>query len=165
MSLVENVLLSCYQDGLTRAGLLRYGAAQRYAQLVSERFKVVSAGVFALARSLSGGNLQKFIVGREMATRPRVLLAAHPTWGVDVGAALAIRQALMDLAQQGAGVLAVSEDLAELFEISDRIAVLFDGRLSEPRRTTETSVDEVGLLMGGRWDAASVPASGVAYAA
>jgi len=165
MSLVENVLLSCYQDGLVRAGMLRYGAAQRYAQLVCDRFRVVAAGVFALASSLSGGNMQKFIVGREMATHPRVLLAAHPTWGVDVGAALAIRQALMDLAQQGAGVLVVSEDLSELFEISDRIAVLFDGRLSEPHRTAETNVDEVGLLMGGRWESASRKASGVAYAA
>jgi simple sugar transport system ATP-binding protein len=100
-----------------------------------------------------------------MATHPRVLLAAHPTWGVDVGAALAIRQALMDMAQQGAGVLVVSEDLSELFEISDRIAVLFDGRLSEPLRTAETNVDEVGLLMGGRWKSASRKASGVAYAA
>ena len=111
---------------------------------------MVAAGTDAAGSSLSGGNMQKFIVGREIGTKPRVLLAAHPTWGVDIGAALAIRQALMDLAAAGAGVLVVSEDLAELFEISDYIAVLSGGRLSPPRRTRETTVEEVGLLMGGR---------------
>ncbi|HET9019258.1 MAG TPA: ABC transporter ATP-binding protein, partial [Acetobacteraceae bacterium] len=148
--LTENALLTAYQSGFVRFGMVRHAAVRQYARDIIARFRVVAAGTDAAGSSLSGGNMQKFIVGREVGTKPRVLLAAHPTWGVDIGAALAIRQALMDLAASGAGVLVVSEDLAELFEISDHIAVLSGGRLSPPRRTRETTVEEVGLLMGGR---------------
>jgi ABC-type uncharacterized transport system ATPase subunit len=148
--LTENALLTAYQHGFVRGGLVRYAAVQKFARDIIARFRVVAAGTDAAGSSLSGGNMQKFIVGREVGTNPRVLLAAHPTWGVDIGAALAIRQALMDLAASGSGVLVVSEDLGELFEISDYIAVLSGGRLSAPRRTHETTVEEVGLLMGGR---------------
>jgi simple sugar transport system ATP-binding protein len=93
--------------------------------------------------------MQKFIIGREVGTKPRVLVAAHPTWGVDIGAALSIRQELIDLCNAGVGILVVSEDLNELFEICDRIAVLHGGHLSLPRPTATTTIDEVGLLMGG----------------
>ena len=155
--LTENALLTAWQHGLVRAGLVRFGAVETYARAIITRFRVVASGTDAQGSSLSGGNMQKFIVGREIGTSPRVLLAAHPTWGVDIGAALAIRQALMDLAAAGSGVLVVSEDLAELFEISDYIAVLSGGRLSPPRRTADTTVEEVGLLMGGR-RAAALPA-------
>jgi simple sugar transport system ATP-binding protein len=88
-----------------------------------------------------------------------VLLAAHPTWGVDIGAALAIRQALIDLAAAGAGVLVVSEDLDELLEIADRIAVLSGGRLSPPVPVAETSVEGIGLLMGGAEQVVHAPAA------
>jgi simple sugar transport system ATP-binding protein len=147
--LTENALLTSYQHGFVRGGMIRFGAVRRYADAIIARFRVVAAGTDAAGSSLSGGNMQKFIVGREIGTKPRVLLAAHPTWGVDIGAALAIRQALMDLAADGSGVLVVSEDLGELFEISDYIAVLAGGRLSRPMRTRETTVEEIGLLMGG----------------
>ena len=113
------------------------------------RFGVLAAGTEADAASLSGGNMQKFIVGREVAAHPRVLLASHPTWGVDVGAALTIRQALIDLAGAGAAVLVVSEDLSELFEIADRIAVLHGGHLSAPLPIAQATVEQIGLLMGG----------------
>ena len=155
--LTENALLTAYLHGFVRAGLVKFGAVEDYAKQIIARFRVVAAGIEAQGSSLSGGNMQKFIVGREVGTQPRVLLAAHPTWGVDIGAALAIRQALMDLAAAGSGVLVVSEDLAELFEISDYIAVLSGGRLSPPRRTHETTVEEVGLLMGGRMAAGGQP--------
>jgi simple sugar transport system ATP-binding protein len=152
-SLIENALLTCHDGGFVRAGLIRFASVERYARAVFEKFQVVAAGVAARASSLSGGNMQKFIIGREIASNPRVLLAAHPTWGVDIGAALTIRQALMDLTDTGTGILVVSEDLGELFEISDRIAVLCGGRLSPPRPTAETTVEEVGLLMGGMFEA------------
>ena len=87
-------------------------------------------GPQAAARSLSGGNLQKYIVGREIRQRPKLLIAAQPTWGVDVGAAAQIRQALLDLRDQDVAVLVVSEELDELFEICDRVAVIAQGRLS-----------------------------------
>ena len=153
LSLTENALLTIYPHGFVRAGMVRFGAVRRFTQDIIERFAVKASGSDADGGSLSGGNMQKFIVGREIGTNPRVLLAAHPTWGVDVGAAIAIRQALMDLAAAGSGVLVVSEDLAELFEISDSIAVLSGGRLSAPMRTRDTSVEAVGLLMGGRMQA------------
>ena len=153
MSLAENGLLTAYQSGLARAGLIAFGRVARFATEVMARFKVIAAGIGAEAASLSGGNMQKFIVGREIGTSPRVLLAAHPTWGVDIGAALAIRQALIDLASGGAGVLVVSEDLAELFEICDRIGALCAGRLSPIRRVNETSVQQIGLMMAGVFDA------------
>ena len=148
--LTENGLLTAYPHGFVRAGMVRTRAVQQYARDIIKRFTVKASGIEARGSSLSGGNMQKFIVGREIGTSPRVLLAAHPTWGVDIGAAIVIRQALMDLAAAGSGVLVVSEDLAELFEISDYIAVLSGGRLSAPKRTHETTVEEVGLLMGGR---------------
>ena len=91
-----------------------------------------AGGPDAVARSLSGGNLQKFIVGREIRQQPKMMIAAQPTWGVDVGAAAQIRQALLDLRDNGVGVLVVSEELDELFEICDRLAVIAQGRLSDP---------------------------------
>ena len=157
--LTENGLLTAYPHGFVRAGMIRTGMVQKYAAGIIKRFVVKASGIDARGSSLSGGNMQKFIVGREIGTNPRVLLAAHPTWGVDIGAAIAIRQALMDLAAAGSGVLVVSEDLAELFEISDFIAVLSGGRLSAPKPTRDTTVEEVGLLMGGR-----MAAEGMAHA-
>jgi general nucleoside transport system ATP-binding protein len=110
---------------------------------------VKATGPEALARSLSGGNLQKFIVGREMMQDPQVLAVAQPTWGVDAGAAAAIRQALVDLAGRGAAVIVVSQDLDELLSLSDRLAVMNEGRLSAPLIVGEASIEEIGLLMGG----------------
>jgi ABC-type uncharacterized transport system ATPase subunit len=101
------------------------------------------------AASLSGGNLQKFIVGREILREPGVLVVSQPTWGVDAGAAATIRQALIDLAARGTAVLVVSQDLDELAEIADRIAVMFHGRLSVPLMAAQASREKLGLLMGG----------------
>ncbi len=150
MSLAENALLTTWPAAaFARHGLTRPRRAAELARAIIAKFRVAAAGIMARAASLSGGNMQKFIIGREMAQQPRVLVAAHPTWGVDIGATLAIHQALIDLAEAGAGVLVVSEDLAELFEVCDRIAVLHSGRLSEALPLAGTSVEAVGLLMGG----------------
>jgi len=101
------------------------------------------------ARALSGGNLQKFVVGREVLRRPGVLVVSQPTWGVDAGAASLIRQALLDLAREGAAVLVISQDLDELLEMADRIAVLFHGQLSPAAQVAELTREEIGLRMGG----------------
>jgi ABC-type uncharacterized transport system ATPase subunit len=98
---------------------------------------------------LSGGNLQKFIVGRELDRRPAVLVVNQPTWGVDAGAAARIRQALIELARSGSAVLVISQDLDELFEISDSIAVMHGGALSRPLPRAEATFEKIGLLMGG----------------
>jgi simple sugar transport system ATP-binding protein len=103
----------------------------------------------AAARSLSGGNLQKFIVGREVLQDPGVLMVSQPTWGVDAGAAAAIHQALFNLAGAGAAVLVISQDLDELLTLTDRLAVINVGVLSGTMVTAEASLDEIGLLMGG----------------
>jgi len=100
---------------------------------------------------LSGGNLQKFIVGREMALMPSLLVLSQPTWGVDVGAASAIRQALVGLRDQGTAVVLVSEELEELFEVSDRLHVMFEGHLSPSLNVRATSVEQVGEWMTGQF--------------
>jgi simple sugar transport system ATP-binding protein len=158
MTLVENAMLSGYRRmGLLVAGFIRSGAASRYAGSIVERFRVVASGVEASAASLSGGNLQKFVVGREILQTPGVLVAAQPTWGVDAGAAAAIHQALIDLAANGAAVLVISQDLDELLTLTDRLAVINEGVLSRPLVTHQASIEEIGLLMGGLHDLEQEP--------
>jgi general nucleoside transport system ATP-binding protein len=101
------------------------------------------------ARALSGGNLQKFVIGRELDRKPGILVVNQPTWGVDAGAAAAIRQALVDLARSGSAVLVISQDLDEIFEMADRVAVISRGQLSEARPAQDLSREAVGLLMAG----------------
>ncbi len=150
MSLVENALLSAYQSQhLLSGGFIKFQDTRKFAGQVVESFDVRTPGTHAAASSLSGGNLQKFVVGREVEQKPTVLIASQPTWGVDAGAAAAIRQALRDLAAAGAAIVVISQDLDELMEISHRIAVLNLGRLSEPRPVGDVTVEELGLLMGG----------------
>ena len=150
MTLIDNAMLSGYRRmGLTASGFIRRRAATGFAQAVLERFRVVASSLEAAASSLSGGNLQKFIVGREILQTPGVLVAAQPTWGVDAGAAAAIHQALIDLAANGAAVLVISQDLDELLTLTDRLAVINQGVLSRSLVTHEASIEEIGLLMGG----------------
>jgi len=150
MSLSENALLSAYRrKGLVRGGLVDMPGTIKFAAEIIKGFAVRSDGPAAEARSLSGGNLQRFIVGREILQQPGILVVAQPTWGLDAGAAASIRQALLDLADQGAAVVVISQDLDELIELADHIAVIANGRLSPPRPVAEVSVAELGLLMGG----------------
>ena len=154
MTLAENALLTAHRQGLVRHGFVAQARVREYAADTIRDYRVKAGGVDAAARSLSGGNLQKFIVGREIRQHPKVLIAAQPTWGVDVGAAAQIRQALIDLSNAGVAVLVVSEELDELFEICDRLAVIAQGRLSEANDTAATDAEEVGLLMSGSFIAA-----------
>lgn len=150
MSLTENALLTgLRRQGLIAGGFLKWGAARQFAKRVIADFDVRTPGPDNAARSLSGGNLQKFVIGREVLQRPDVLVVNQPTWGVDASAAAAIRQALLDLAAKGAAVICISQDLDELMEISDRFAALNEGRLSPPRPAQGLSVEEIGLMMGG----------------
>ncbi|MFA7429317.1 MAG: ABC transporter ATP-binding protein [Rhodospirillaceae bacterium] len=161
LSLAENALLSGYgRENLVRRGMIHFGKVNAYADRIIGAFNVIAHGRRAEARSLSGGNLQKFIIGREILQKPRLLICSQPTWGVDAGSAAAIHQALLDLRDEGAAVLVISQDLDELFTIADRIAVMSGGRLSSPRAAHDTSVEQVGLLMGGLFDLAE---EGVAH--
>jgi len=150
MKLSENALLTGHAaSGMVRRGFINIAATLLTVDRATEAFDVRKAKRDPEAASLSGGNLQKFIVGREILRNPGVLVVSQPTWGVDAGAAAVIRQALLDLAGAGAAVLITSQDLDELAEISDRIAVMFHGRLSEPMATADASREKLGLLMGG----------------
>lgn len=153
MSLSENALLTgAVRENLTARGFLRWGRVKDFAERIIFEFDVRTPGPGNAARSLSGGNLQKFVIGREILQRPSVLVVNQPTWGVDAAAAAAIRQALLDLAAGGAAVIVISQDLDELMEISDRFTALNEGRLAEPRTAQGLSVEEVGLMMGGAHD-------------
>lgn len=153
LSLADNALLTGYvpaaRTGMLRRGLIQRGAVGAFARAVIERFKVKCGGERAAAGSLSGGNLQKFIVGREIMLAPKVMVFAQPTWGVDIGAAMLIRQAIIDMRDQGVAVLVLSEELDELFMMSDRIAVLADGRLSCAVPAASTSINQIGVWMSG----------------
>lgn len=150
MSLTENAMLTgAVREGLDRNGLLDWPAAERFARKIIAEFDVRTPGPENAASSLSGGNLQKFVIGREVLQRPEVLVVNQPTWGVDASAAAAIRQALLDLSKGGTALIVISQDLDELMEISDRFAALNEGRLSDPRPAQGLSVEEIGLMMGG----------------
>ncbi len=150
MSLWENAALTATpRMGLAPLGFLGAAKARDFAGKVVADFDVRTVGVDSAARSLSGGNLQKFVIGREMLQAPSVLIAAQPTWGVDAGAAAAIHRLLLSLAQAGAAVLIVSQDLDELFAIAHRIAVIANGRLMPARPAEQLTAHEIGLGMGG----------------
>ncbi|GLQ55672.1 ABC transporter ATP-binding protein [Devosia nitrariae] len=130
-------------------GLIDSGAARTYTGRVIAEFAVKALGPLSMASSLSGGNLQKFIMGREILQRPSVLVVCQPTWGVDAGAAAAIHQALVDLAAAGSAIVVISQDLDELLTLCDTLAVINEGRLSRTLEVGEASIEELGLLMGG----------------
>ena len=152
LSLAHNILLSHQNKSTVRHGLIRFGAIHDLAASIISRFKVKAPGPNATAGSLSGGNLQKYIVGREVMRDPKVLIVAQPTWGVDVGAAAQIRAELVALRDAGCALLVVSEELDELFEISDRLVVIANGRLSPPIKRSQATVDLIGQWMSGLWD-------------
>lgn len=149
MPLTQNMLLTAFRQGLNKFGFIQFNKVILLTQQCIEKFGVKASGPQAEARSLSGGNLQKFIVGREILQQPKVLIIAQPTWGVDVGASMFIRQTLIDLSRQGVAILVISEELEELFEISDQICVLAAGKLSAPVATQQTNAEQIGLLMSG----------------
>jgi len=154
LSLAANALLT-RSDAVSR-GWIRFGAVERLAGRLIARFDVKAPGARTAAQSLSGGNLQKFILGREVDAAPKLLIVAQPTAGVDVGAAARIRGELLELRDQGCALLVVSEELDELFEISDRLVVMAKGRLSPSIATSDATVELVGEWMSGLWQQATV---------
>ena len=158
LSLAHNTLLT-RREAVGRGGWLRTRAMRAQAAALIERFRVKAGGPQAPARSLSGGNLQKFIVGREIDARPRVLVVSQPTWGVDVGAASQIRAELLALRDAGCAVLVVSEELEELFELSDRLHVIARGRLSPSVPVAQATVEQIGQWMSGLWEGAAAVAA------
>ena len=152
MPLSENALITrkLRADGTLGAmGVVRFPVVRKLARAVREAFDVRAAAGDPAASTLSGGNLQKFVVGRELSRAPQVLVVNQPTWGVDAAAASFIRRGIMELAEKGSAVIVISQDLDELLQISDRIAVLSHGRLSQPLEARTVTLEQLGLLMGG----------------
>jgi general nucleoside transport system ATP-binding protein len=150
LRLSDNLLLTGHATGgLVKHGFIERGALLGQVDKIAAAFDVRKAKRDPEAAGLSGGNLQKFVVGREILHDPGVLVMAQPTWGVDAGAAVMIRQALVDLAARGSAVLVISQDLDELEEIADRIAVIFRGRLSPAADAAGVTREALGLMMGG----------------
>jgi simple sugar transport system ATP-binding protein len=149
-SLALNQLLT-RELGVTSGGWLQPAVLRAGAQALIDRYRIKASGPQATAKSLSGGNLQKFIVGREIEARPRVLLVSQPTWGVDVGAAAHIRASLLALRDAGCALLIVSDELDELFELADRLHVMYLGQLSPSLPRAEATVERLGTWMSGLW--------------
>jgi simple sugar transport system ATP-binding protein len=170
MPLSFNTLLT-RTEAVGVGGWLNLKAAAAMAADLIQRFRVKAGGPDAPARSLSGGNLQKFIVGREIDANPKLLIVSQPTWGVDVGAAALIRAELLALRDAGCALLVVSEELEELFEISDRLLVIAQGRVSPSIATRDATIERIGQWMSGLWDppagagAAGHAGEGVTHAA
>jgi simple sugar transport system ATP-binding protein len=160
-TLASNMLLT-RREALRTGGWIDRAHLGRQTRGILGRFQVKAPGPAAVAKSLSGGNLQKYIVGREIDALPRVLVVAQPTWGVDVGASAQIRAELLALRDAGCAVLVVSEDLEELFEISDRLHVIARGRLSPSIDTPRATVELIGEWMSGLWPADAPAAEGAA---
>ena len=150
MSLAQNLMLT-RDDAIGKSGWIRVKDLVKQADGIIARFNVKASSAQAAAKSLSGGNLQKFIVGREIDAKPMLFIVSQPTWGVDVGAAAQIRGAILALRDAGCAVLVVSEELEELFEISDRLYVMAKGQLSPSLKREEATVSLVGEWMSGLW--------------
>jgi len=160
-SLSDNALLTArHRKGLVKSGVVLNAPAKKYTSEIIEKFSVMATGSAALAGSLSGGNLQKFIMGREILQTPEVLVVSQPTWGVDAGAAAFIHQALVDMAQAGSTIVVISQDLDELLTLCETISVINEGRLSEPMPVKGVSIEKIGLLMGGIHGETNNPDSG-----
>ncbi|MES2976927.1 MAG: ABC transporter ATP-binding protein [Pseudomonadota bacterium] len=151
LGLAHNLLLT-RSDAVGRGGWLKLSQLQEQARGIIQRYNVKAGGPNSAARSLSGGNLQKFIVGREIEALPQLLIVSQPTWGVDVGAAAQIRGEILKLRDAGCAVLVMSEELEELFEICDRLYVIAKGQTSPSMARSEATVEKVGLWMSGLWN-------------
>ncbi|MES2991022.1 MAG: ABC transporter ATP-binding protein [Pseudomonadota bacterium] len=151
LSLAANTMLT-RTEAIGRSGWIRTGEVTALAQELIRRFNVKAGGPGAAAKSLSGGNLQKFIVGREIHANPKLLIVSQPTWGVDVGAAAQIRGELLALRDQGCALLVVSEELDELFEICDRLVVIAQGKVSPSVDTSDATIEMIGEWMSGLWN-------------
>jgi simple sugar transport system ATP-binding protein len=150
LSLAQNTLLT-RTGSVSSAGWINVGEVHALAEALIKRFNVKAGGPDSVAKSLSGGNLQKFLVGREIDAEPKLLIVAQPTWGVDVGAAAQIRGELLALRDRGCAVLVVSEELDELFEICDRLVVIAQGKVSPSVPTAQATIEMIGAWMSGLW--------------
>ena len=150
LSIAENSVLKSYRHrGISFGPLLNWSVIREVARDLIGRFGVVTPGPQLRARDLSGGNLQKLVLGREFSSAPRVLIAASPTRGLDVGAIEAVHAYLREAAAEGVAVLLISEDLDEIIALADRVVVVYEGRLTGEFDPNAATIEEIGLAMAG----------------
>lgn len=154
LSLVKNSILTAHATGMVKSGMIRRNRAAAFTRDCIAEYDVRTPGPSAEAGALSGGNLQKFIIGRELMLDPDLLFLNQPTWGVDIGAATAIRKRLINLRNAGCAILVISEELEELFELADHIQVLTEGRVSARFKTSDTAPEDIGRAMIGAGEGA-----------
>jgi len=141
--------LTSHRHNLVKKGLIQFKKTSELTNECIASFDVKCGGIEDQVTSLSGGNVQKFITGREILQEPELIVMSQPTWGVDVGAANIIRQSIIDLRNKGTAVMVVSEELDELFEICDRLMVIAEGHLSPSLNVCDTTKEEIGIWMSG----------------
>ena len=150
MSIEENFIAEKYRhSSLNFFGFLRFAKIRQQATRLLKQFDVRCSGPSATTRLLSGGNMQKLILARVLDTQPTCILASQPTWGLDVGATSFVHQQLLEARDRGTGILLISEDLDELFQMADRIQVIYKGKLSEPFLPHEVDATTIGRAMSG----------------
>jgi len=161
LDLCDNTLLTSFDSNLVKNGFLLRSKITQLADKIISKYKVKTAGNHDHAASLSGGNLQKFIIGREVEQEPKFLLMSHPTWGVDIGAQVAIHEAILALRDRGCAILIISEDLDELYKISDRLGAICDGSLSGFAVPEDLPLVQLGQWMAGAFEATSAQANDI----
>ena len=150
MSITENTIMKDYSDDPVGSGWsINFTAARDRARKLKKSYQILAPSVQTLARKLSGGNLQKVILAREISTKPRLMVAVQPTRGLDVGAIESIQKLLLAQRGEGTAVLLISEELEELLALSDRIAVMYDGKIMGTVNAADADIDEIGLMMTG----------------
>ena len=150
MSVSDNLILKNYRrPPLSRLGFLIQSALRRFSDRLIHEFEIATPSRDTPVKSLSGGNLQKAILAREITAGGDLMVAVHPTRGLDIGATEWVQHRLLEQRQRGAAILLISEDLDELLALSDRIAVIYEGRLMDTVRAQDAKVEEIGLLMAG----------------
>ena len=153
MNVQENLILENYwKKEVSRFGILNSDFMRKNAQDIIEEYDVRCGGEDLPVRMMSGGNMQKLILGRVLSEKPSVIMANQPTWGLDVGAATFVHSQLIRASREGVGVIIISEDLDELFKVADVIQVMYKGTLSSPVRPTDTDAREMGLAMSGNME-------------
>ena len=157
LDLCDNALLTSFDSGLVQNGFLKKSKIVQLADKIIKQYKVKTPGNHTSAASLSGGNLQKFIVGREIDQEPKFLLMSHPTWGVDIGAQVAIHDAILQLRDRGCAILIISEDLDELYKISDRLGAICDGSVSDFLVPEVLPLVKLGQWMAGDFGPSTEP--------
>ncbi|UCD82047.1 MAG: ABC transporter ATP-binding protein [Desulfobacterales bacterium] len=150
LSVEENMILENHTSAeFQRYGLLKSSRIRRFSDDLIAAYGIKTAGGEAVTKSLSGGNLQKVMLARELAGQPSAVVAAQPTRGLDVGAMEYIHQRILQERERGAGILLISEDLDEVFNLSDRIVVLYEGEIMGEARCEDASREQIGLWMSG----------------